>query len=251
MNITSNLVGTPKQINWATAIIDGLQKKYPGASLPDYQSAEFWIRYRDASLQDIQSAEFEISSPFTQEYPRYTRNDAICTARMLKNFVVIDTETSGLRKTDEVIEIAAVHYDTGLILLNTLIKPTDISLLESGGAKDIHHIAESELLGAPIFTDVAVQIAQIVDAYHVVTFNTFFDMPAIQRMFYRYKLEIPRIKATCAMRLYSAFAGVQDFISLSEACSNLGIDRSGMGDEHRALADTLATIEIIRTVKHA
>ena len=65
--------------------------------------------------------------------------------------VIFDTETTGLDKTDEVIEIACVDID-GNVLLDTLVKPT---CRVSDGARAIHGISDDQLTHAPLIDEIA------------------------------------------------------------------------------------------------
>ncbi len=246
-DIIPRLTGSDRQIAWATTIINAISVHHPGIELPDNLYAGWWIRNRLKSIDEIVSTSKEsLSSPFTREFPQYGRSDAISTAKKLVNFIVIDTETTGLTHEDEIIEIAIVNCDTGNTLMNTLVRPSDMSKVANNGGASIHKINPDVLTIVPTFQDIADELYDILRAYHVVAYNAAFDIPAIQREFFRVKLPIPVINGTCAMRMFSAYMGIGDWLSLAEACSILGID---VGEQHRALGDALATCEVIKQIK--
>src|SRR6266566_2040359 len=127
-----DLVGTDKQKRWAFSIIENLQGRYPGITLPEVRSAEWWIKQRDNSIEDIISNSatgVKVTTPFTRKYPMFSRSDAIAAIQALGNdFIVLDLETTGLKRdTDEILEIAVVHYGSGEILLNSVVKPLGTS----------------------------------------------------------------------------------------------------------------------------
>src|SRR5215467_7927256 len=102
-NLLNRLVGSKKQQVWASSIIRDLQDKYPDTKLPDIRSSEWWIQNRDKPISVIMSsiAAHEISTPFTSQFPRYRRSDAIEAIQTLgKDFVVLDLETTGLKRSE-------------------------------------------------------------------------------------------------------------------------------------------------------
>ena len=80
----------------------------------------------------------------------------------------------------------------------------------------------------------------------VLSYNVYFDGPMIRRSAAKYGLEPPPLTMTCAMKLFSAFRDTDDWLSLAEACTMIGIDQSVYGQAHGALADTLATVDLLR-----
>jgi DNA polymerase III subunit epsilon len=248
---TDFLTGSDKQKKWAASVIHDFHKRYPDAVLPVISSADYWIKHRAASLEDVIQDMPQFSSPFSSTYPRYGRNDAIETARQLnERIIVLDLETTGLKRgTDEIVEIAIVNYQTGAILLNTLVRPLDITHYQKSAGKAIHKIDADLLMNnSPCFMDVASTIADSVTASHCVSYNASFDFPFLQYQFLRYGLPVPRIEATCAMRIFSAFMDTDTPISLETACMMLHINREQYGNPHRALADVLATIELLKKI---
>ena len=65
--------------------------------------------------------------------------------------VIFDTETTGLDKTDEVVEIACVDID-GNVLMNALVKPT---CSVSDGARAVHGIGDDQLAASRSMGDLA------------------------------------------------------------------------------------------------
>ena len=248
---TLDLVGTDKQKRWANSIIEKLQISNPGIVLPEVRSAEWWIKQRDNSIEDIISNSatgVKVSTPFTRKYPMFSRSDAIAAIQALgSDFIVIDLETSGLKRDeDEIIEVAIVHHGTGEILLNTLLRPMDMERYRNSHAKGITKIEAEELKQAPTFLEVAPRIEIILNAYSACSYNASFDFPFLQFQYIRYGLPVPKITASCAMRIFSAWLDTDTNISLERACKLLKIDQEAHGKPHRALSDVLVTIELLK-----
>jgi len=245
--LANKLVGSPKQRSWAGAVIRELESKYPGVQLPEVKSADWWIKHRDESIEDIIKASatgVKITTPFTRAYPAYCRSDAIAAIQALgTDFVVMDLETTGVKRSeDQITEIAIVHF-SGEVLLNTAVKPLGTLV-----TNDISKIEPEELFNAPPFTEIAPKIEIILNAYHACSYNAAFDFPFLQYAYIRYGLPVPNINATCAMRLFSAFMDSDTPFSLEAACKMLHIDQERHGKPHRALADVLVTIELLKTL---
>jgi len=128
----SRLVGSTKQKVWASAIIRGLQDKHPGIQLPEVKDSSWWIKHRDEPIDNIIKASAtgvkNRNSFFTRDYPSHGRSDAIEEIQTMgADWVMLDIETTGLERwKDEIIEIAIVHYGTGEVLLDTLLKPCQV-----------------------------------------------------------------------------------------------------------------------------
>jgi len=246
-NTMSKLVGSQKQRVWASSIIRDLQNKHPDITLPEVKDSSWWIKHRDEPIEDIIKASatgVKIATPFTRTYPAYCRSDAIAAIQALgTDFVVMDLETTGVKRSeDQITGIAIVHFSSE-VLLNIVVKPLGTLV-----TNDISKIATEELFNAPPFTEIAPKIEIILNAYHACSYNASFDFLFLQFAYIRYGLPVPNINATCAMRLFSAFMDSDTPFSLETACKMLHIDQERHGKPHRALADVLTTIELLKNM---
>lgn len=161
-----------------------------------------------------------------------------------KRPLVLDTETSGLEASHEVIELALVERD-GTVVLDTLIQcqgeiPAD--------ATRIHGITHAMLSSAPAFPDVWRRLLPYRDR-EIIVFNASFDIPLLAQTAARYQIAFPRLKSHCLMIQYLAYAvGVQkdgnqreSYRSLEAACKHFDIAVGG----HRALSDAQAAREVL------
>jgi len=69
----------------------------------------------------------------------------------MTDILVLDTETTGLGDSAEIIEIGIIN-GSGEVVMNTLVKPS-ISIPATATA--IHGITDDDLLNAPDFEDVS------------------------------------------------------------------------------------------------
>ena len=80
--------------------------------------------------------------------------------------IILDTETTGLKNDDEIIEICLIDLD-GNILLNTLIKPTK-PIPEQ--ASRIHGIYDKDVENAPLWSEIYQNFINIIKDKEVIAF---------------------------------------------------------------------------------
>lgn len=244
----TQLIGSPKQKAYALRVLAATRKKYPDKDLLSISNkAVFWIANRehlDAILTDEKAA--QMVTPFSCAYPLDDRSEAIEVVKALEDdFVVLDLATTGWKRNEhEIVEIAMMHA-SGVTLMDTLVRPVDLSAYLASDARLLQKIDPQDLLVAPSFTDCVPTILDIVSSYPVVAYNTSFDIPFLQYAFLRYGLSIPKINATCAMRIFTAFMKTDTHSSLENACKMLKIEHRSA---HRAKADVLGTLELLRKI---
>jgi len=134
------------------------------------------------------------------------REEAHLKAKKLVNedFVVLDTETTGLGNEDEIIEISIINK-TGESILNTLIKPSRSIPYE---ATVINGINNADVANAPIWQEIYPAYRNAVKGKLVIIYNKKFDNRIIMQSCKAYGLPTPRIKSECAMLLYSQYYAV-------------------------------------------
>jgi DNA polymerase III epsilon subunit-like protein len=95
-------------------------------------------------------------------------------AKMLAmpELLILDTETSGLHDSAEIVQIAIMHAATGHVLLDTLIKPTRPIPRD---ASAIHGITDAMVADMPTFAEVAPQLRELLYGQTVVIYNADFD----------------------------------------------------------------------------
>ena len=166
------------------------------------------------------------------------------------DFVVLDTETTGLDNGAEICQIAIVD-SSAKVLLNSLVKPVKPIPAD---ATAIHGITVQDIINAPTWRDVSPQVQRIIEAKNVVIYNAVFDcrmmhqsaeIGGTQKIIWR-----ELVAFHCAMLAYAEFWG--DWSSyhqsyrwqtLSNACSQQQIP---IKDTHTALGDCLATLLLVK-----
>ncbi len=252
------LSGTLKQIKYAEGIIANWSKNYPDVKLPNLSDSQFWINTRSGSLQEMLQKAKELtdnvnyaSNIFTSGYPKHSRHDSIQALKTLSwdKVVTLDSETSGLTKGSEIIELSIVRNHDRKILFNSLLQPHDYEhyglTKQTEKAAKVNGIAVYELRTAPTLPDVWEDIINILQSHQIIVYNVGFDLPMLQRSALSWGLTMPKLYATCAMLAFQHYMESPDYFSLEDACNYFNIDRSVYGETHRSLADVLATIELV------
>ena len=247
----SQLIGSPRQVAYALQIIKKAQKRYPHMDLLEISTSSKWWIANAKQLDDIlgnsEPSNGIIVSPFTYTFPRYSRQDAIQALKQLDDFTVLDCESTGVGKKAEVCELAIVDFKTGTTLFNSLIHPHCLEGYEVSKAREVNGITQEELTHAPILPQKWDEILSILTSKHVTVFNASFDIPLIRGSAQIWDIEVPPIPATCLMKIATSFLERDFYVSLDEAMAYFCVDNSS---RHRALGDTLATVEIVKAMKH-
>lgn len=154
--------------------------------------------------------------------------------------VYLDTETTGLEKSDEIIEISIID-DTGQILLNSLLRPSQPIPLK---ATSIHGITNAEVQTAPAWPILWQQVRPLLLGKVIVAYNSDFDRRMLQQSHGRYRLPWrDPLNFFDLLKLYSQWRGEWDFqrrswkyFSLESAGKTANI---ALPNAHRATADNL------------
>jgi len=159
----------------------------------------------------------------------------------------LDTETTGLGPTDEIIEIALMD-DNEHILFQSFVRPSQ-PIPTSITA--IHGITNAMVQSAPPGPILWQQIRSIMQNRLIAIYNADFDIRMMRQSMTRYRQPWNETVFTeCIMRLYAAYRGEWDnrrmsyrFISLEQAGKQCGIS---LPNAHRAVAD----IKLARALLH-
>ena len=165
-----------------------------------------------------------------------------------QDLAFLDTETTGLDYTDQVIEIAIVD-GTGDVLVDLRLKPS-VAIHER--AEEVHGISLTDLTDCPSWPDVEDTIKAALMGRKVVIYNAAFDIRMMKQTAAAFECDnawIDNLITDCAMagavRRYGA-TNQYGTISLANAVSRSGCGWHGKA--HSALGDALTTLALVRKI---
>jgi DNA polymerase III subunit epsilon len=159
---------------------------------------------------------------------------------ILRDFVIFDSETTGLSSPVDFVQIAVVD-PVGETLFASLLKP---ACRIEPRARAVHGYSAKSLSDAPHFSKVYPDLLEVLYKRRVIVFNASYDRrvwdTAVRHLGARGALagELPRWE--CAMRQYAKFVG-------EPAKRGVGYHLQKLpGGDHTALGDALATLHLIK-----
>jgi DNA polymerase-3 subunit epsilon len=152
-------------------------------------------------------------------------------------YVVIDTETTGLFKKDRIVEIACVVFKNGKMLeeWSTLVNPN-----RDLGPTHIHKITPSMVSIAPTFEEISNDLLRLLNGRIIVCHNASFDVRMLRQEFERIAVTVDFGSPFCTM-VASRQVLPTGLDNLSDACQGLGIELAGV---HSALGDARMTMAL-------
>lgn len=168
------------------------------------------------------------------------------------DFVVLDTETTGLKANAEICQIAIID-STGNVLLDTLVKPQRPI---PSDATAIHHITNDMVKDAPSWLNVNEKVWELIHDKTVIVYNAEYDFRLIAQS---EKACDPialsdwhTIRRECAMLHfaerygdYNDYHGNYRWQKLDKAASFYSVPVSAA---HTALGDCLTTLAVIKAM---
>jgi DNA polymerase III subunit epsilon len=180
-----------------------------------------------------------------------SRQQAIQTARQViaQNPIYLDTETTGLDKSDEIVEITIIN-DEGSVLLNSLVRP---SRPIPAAAMNVHGITDEMVQKAPAWPILWQQVRPLLINKTIVAYNSDYDHRLMQQSHARYQQPWrDRLSFFDLLKLYAQFRGEWDsnrrswrYFSLDQAGKSSNI---ALPNAHRATADTLLTRALLHYI---
>ena len=155
----------------------------------------------------------------------------------MTKFLFVDTETTGVKSDDEIVEVSIVDAD-GEVVFTSLVKPTGKT--EWPEAQAIHGIGPEDVANAPAIGDMVESIRALCEGATVVMYNAKFDT--------RFFPADTFGAVECAMLRWSAYKGVLNergslkWHKLIAAANEAGHQWTGAA--HRATADAQATATV-------
>jgi DNA polymerase-3 subunit epsilon len=180
------------------------------------------------------------------------RREAILLARNVLRAqpLYLDTETTGLDASAEVIEISLVE-SSGRPVYESLVQPRRAIPPE---ATRIHGLSDADLRSAPSWPDVWQAVEPLLRDRTVATYNAAFDRKMLQQTHASYRLEWSEEAARffCVMELYARYFGSRRrpggsfrWHSLEAAGAFLGL---ALPNRHRATDDALLARAVLERI---
>lgn len=222
----------------------------PGYDRKIYREKEFDCILRGIARHNIVISNSQISQKDTSDYEYKSKNITVKTnVSKYKNFVVIDTETTGLRThNNHIIEISAIKFEefTPVEIFTTLINPK-IPIPKASSC--INRITDNMVANSPTFPQINEDLSAFISNYPIVAHNAEFDI--------KFLLAEGLLIDTNKMIIYDTldmsrktFKGLYNY-KLSTVCNDRYICFDGA---HRSSSDALATgllfIEILKEKLH-
>lgn len=168
--------------------------------------------------------------------------EARCWLTPGNQYVILDTETTGLESDAEVVQVSIIDLD-GQVMYNCLVKPVDrIPDVAIG----IHGITNEMVADASTFEEIYAGLAGVLAGKTVIVYNADFDKRMLDQSARRHGLQsIPVNKWICAMVRYAKYFGEWSDYHGSYRWQRLP------GGDHSAKGDCIATLDLIKGMASA
>lgn len=169
-----------------------------------------------------------------------------------EDFLVLDTETTGLDQRAEICQLAVIDYN-GTTLMDTLLKPVRPIPAD---ASRIHGIYDSDVANAPTWPQVVEDLKRIVAGRNLVIYNAKYDRSMMHRSSEAWNMPKFEWKAHanfwCAMDAFSEIYGEWNDYYQSYRWQKLTVAASYYSfpviNAHSALGDCLMTLGVVMSM---
>lgn len=145
------------------------------------------------------------------------------------DFVILDTETTGLTDEDVVIQIGVIDL-RGTVLLDTLV----YSERESDPVSlKIHSISAADVKKAPMFCDVYKKLCSVTDGKVVLMYNADFDSKLLMQTACVNGVDLKPMASICVMEIYTDYLGKRVRLP---------------GGDHTSIGDCLAVLRLLEKI---
>ena len=157
-------------------------------------------------------------------------------------YVVLDTETTGFAKHDEVIQLSIVGMSNE-ILFNSYFKPTVESHPK---ALELHRLTNQFLSDKPYFADKWEEIERLLENKIIIIHNEMFDVRLLNQTCGRYEIKSnTNFNTCCSMRYFERTIGIS---KLENILKELSLIEDGK-ELHDSLIDCQMLVKALNTLK--
>ncbi|UMD80992.1 3'-5' exonuclease (plasmid) [Klebsiella pneumoniae] len=177
----------------------------------------------------------------------------------MKEIVFLDTETSGLGSSAEIVEIGIVGlsgHGVESVLLDTLVKPVSDIPEE---ATRIHGITNEMVSGAPVFAELYPLLVEQLSGKSVYIYNKAYDTQIIDNACIRAGLPLIEFDSYCLMLPFSELYGDwndykksyrwQKLTTAFSMCDDIHQDDRVLIQAHRAVGDSIMSKYVYKLLK--
>jgi DNA polymerase-3 subunit epsilon len=181
--------------------------------------------------------------------PRQEEIAQIARQKIAQKPIYLDTETTGLTRSDEIVEISVIDHD-GSVLFSQMVKPSQPIPRE---AERVHGITNAMVANAQSWPLVWMKLRPLVYGRLIGVYNEEFDSRMMIQSHQRYRLPWrEKLEFLDVLKLYSDFRGEYDPIhgsyrlfKLAEAGQYFKIS---LPNAHRSTADALLTRAVLHSI---
>ena len=164
------------------------------------------------------------------------------------DYLVLDTETTGLGSDAEICQIAIINAQ-GDTLMDRLIKPTRKIPLEAEG---IHGISNEDVEYSPTIKAVLPRLIEITAGRQIVIYNAEYDTRVLNQSLGAHGIRPLELSTWCAMETFAAIYG--DWNSYRHSYRWQKLSTAALFydlpviDAHSALGDCLMTLSVCKAM---
>lgn len=162
----------------------------------------------------------------------------------LSEFIVLDTETTGIAVGSRIVEVAALHVKNGVVVrqFQSLVNPEmHIPSIVQG----VHGISDAMVASAPKATPVLVDFAKFAAGHTLIAHNASFDYRILKGEYGRVKVATPGCRMYCSLKLARLVFPEAMNHKLGTLATWLKLPHP---PTHRALADCFTTMELLNAM---
>lgn len=162
-----------------------------------------------------------------------------------KDWVLLDTETTGVSDTSEILQVGILSSD-GEVLMDSLVRPVYRTRIPAESTA-IHGITMDMLDSAPTMPEIMPRLREVLQGKTVVIYNVSFDTRLIQQTLKKNGdggIQF-QMRTDCAMARYSEFVGEWSQYKADYKWQKLP------SAAHRAVDDCKVTLALIREMANA